>query len=255
MIISHAHKFIFIHIPKCGGTAVSKALLPYLGKDDLILGEFMNKNKPNRFPIVQKLTREFSTIKVLPLYCEKQFLKKIDSNVTLRRFAQYIEKHPQKNGYEIYKHATAAQVRGFVSHEVWDSYFTFTFVRNPWDRIVSAYFWMNKTGWRDLTGTINKVRSFPNFTSYIESGISTQKSCSSFVFESGKQIVDFIGKQENLEQDFTYICNQIGLPDIKLSQANVTKRERDYRKYHNEQTRQTISNRYRDDIENFNYQF
>ena len=38
MIISHKHKFIFIHINKCGGSSVTRALMPYLGPNDLVLG-------------------------------------------------------------------------------------------------------------------------------------------------------------------------------------------------------------------------
>jgi hypothetical protein len=61
MIVSHTHKFIFVHINKCAGTSVTKALLPYLGENDLVLG-FTNESV--RSPLIkQKIDRGFSIVK------------------------------------------------------------------------------------------------------------------------------------------------------------------------------------------------
>ena len=48
MIISHKYKFIFIHINKCGGTSITRALFPYLDKSDLILGGLPKFEKKSR---------------------------------------------------------------------------------------------------------------------------------------------------------------------------------------------------------------
>ena len=39
------------------------------------------------------------------------------------------------------QHLTCALLRVSMGHEKYDSYFKFTFVRNPWARLVSDYFW------------------------------------------------------------------------------------------------------------------
>jgi hypothetical protein len=253
MIISHTHKFIFVHINKCAGTSITKALLPYLGENDIVLGL---TNKSVSSPLIkQKIDRGFSVIKALFPYLEKKYIKQESLVVGLKEFAREREQWRTQNGYQIYKHSTAAQIRGFVSDDIWNDYFTFTFVRNPWDKIVSTYFWYKTRGWTDLKGRAEQIRNLPDFTSYVKSEYLFELSCSSFIFDSGKQIVDFVGQQENIENDFTYICNRIGLPNIKLPNANYSKRQKDYRQYYNEETKQIVFNKYEDDVKNFNYQF
>lgn len=94
-----------------------------------------------------------------------------------------------------------------------DSYFSFAFVRNPWDWQVSLYTFMlkNKNHYQH-----NLAKSFSGFTEYIEwrcrEDVRFQRD---FVFsKDGKQLVNFIGRFENLEKDFNYICSQIGISVI-----------------------------------------
>ena len=46
MIINHKYKFIFIHVPKCAGTAIKRALYPYCDKWDQFIGG--HPDKPER---------------------------------------------------------------------------------------------------------------------------------------------------------------------------------------------------------------
>lgn len=241
MIISHAHKFIFIHIPKCGGTSITKALIPLLGKDDIILG-FSNSSI-------------FSLIKNIPSYLNKKYIEKIDLYQGFRQYTRTAINQKENHGTLISKHSRAMEVKKYIGSGSWEDYFTFSFVRNPWDRIVSLYYWYQNFNWVDPEGLATKIRKLPNFDSFVKSEFLQQSSCSDFVFDSGERVVDFIGKLENIETDFKNVCNAIGLPEIQMLKENISQRKRDYREYYNEETIQLITKQYEDDIKNFNYGF
>ena len=66
------------------------------------------------------------------------------------------------------KHITALELREVVGDEIWNSYFKFSFVRNPWDLIVSQYFFYKRKGQAPFSaGTIPKG-DYPFFLQKME---------------------------------------------------------------------------------------
>ena len=43
-----------------------------------------------------------------------------------------------------YNHISADEIRSIVGARVWKMYFKFCFERNPWDRVLSFYFWQTR---------------------------------------------------------------------------------------------------------------
>ncbi len=79
----------------------------------------------------------------------------------------------------------------------------------------------------------------------------TQTSC--LVDENGKLLVDFVGKFENLDEDFRSICQKVGI-SARLPHINKSKRT-DYRDYYDSETRDLTAQLYAEDIERFGYTF
>ena len=136
------------------------------------------------------------------------------------------------------------------------NYFTFTIVRNPWDRCVSSFYWLQKK-----KGIDEKY----NFKSYIKSYFNNEFGVVKYsqkmkcqytwlVDESDNIKVDFIGRFENLQEDFDIVCDKINIPRQQLPYVNSTKHKH-YTEYYDDETRSIVAEKYAKDIEYFGYEF
>ncbi|HVS35446.1 MAG TPA: sulfotransferase family 2 domain-containing protein, partial [Gemmataceae bacterium] len=134
-------------------------------------------------------------------------------------------------------HATAVQVQRALPEEAFQRYFKFAFVRNPWDWQVSWYHFLRQTLSHPLHAVASRMRDFEEFLMWrLENDRQLQKS---FVTDpQGRLLVDFLGRFENLEQDFRMACSRIGLR-VRLPHCNRS-RHRDYRWYYTDRTRELV---------------
>lgn len=153
------------------------------------------------------------------------------------------------------------------SKQEFEEYFKFTFVRNPWDRLVSAFLFLKKGGANkvDRTWAAANLTQYDDFHSFATGWVNRKNIHNwkhfvpqyKFVCEPGSHTpaVDFIGHFENLEADYAYINNKLGNRS-SLQHLNKTGGERkDYKEYYTPATRDQVAEVYREDIRIFGYDF
>lgn len=149
--------------------------------------------------------------------------------------------------------------------ELFLSYFKFTFIRNPWDRLVSAYHYLQGGGFgeRDKRWFERELGGYKNFDDFVRNWLRTENIRKHIHFipqvdfledESHNGVtVDYIGFYENIDNDFNFIANRIGVVSA-LKQRNASS-HKSYKNYYCETTRDIVRDVYRRDIERFNYDF
>jgi hypothetical protein len=215
MLVSHTHKFVFIHIYKTAGTSIAKALAPY-----------------NVSPYKRRASRVLKRLR-LP------------------------SPSTWNTGLSV-EHKTAVEARDRLGHEVFDEYFSFAFVRNPWDWQLSVYQHVVRNERHALHKRVTDLASFENYVHWLcDQSIQHRDDRCQIDFLrdlSGNLLVDFVGRFESLPTDFSHVCRRIGV-ESTLPKLNTADRRVDYRTCYSDRTIDLIANKYADDIQAFGYRF
>lgn len=230
MILSHAHKFIYIKTCKTASTSIEAALCDVCGPDDVITQAsetLMLHRKDSR---AQNFRLDHPEVPKRPL---------------LKRLLGRPERHYHPS-VGFYEHMPAWRVKAYVSDEVWSSYYKFSFERNPWDRQASYYHFKTKN--KDPRASFETFNTKKG-RAYVENFD---------LYSINDEIcLDFVGRYENLNEDFAAVLDRIGLSGkLELKQTNVSKDKRtDYRTYYNDASRQLVADWYAREIAAFGYEF
>lgn len=161
---------------------------------------------------------------------------------------------PKPDDVEYYNHMTATQIKQKVTPEQWNTYYKFGNIRNPWDRIVSVYFFRKDILSKNPHSNTDWVDG-ESFEQFVLNRKLPQTFCE---FYGGCQEMDFTIRFENIQEDIMMVSNELNLNlDINLLTPPIIEavRDVDYTSYYNDTTKDFVAQKYAEDIENFGYKF
>jgi hypothetical protein len=224
-MISHENKCIFIHIPKCAGTSIENALGHFEGN-------------------VGRGFQDHRTIRMLeaPLLNPHIFSSRENVRTALRRMKSKL--HLQTNPRNKFT----------VNKKQYEEYFKFTFVRNPWAR---AYSWyenvMRSDAHKKNLNIVNEL-SFEDFLMRFSGKGALREQTYWITNFGGKIPLDFIGRFENLSEDFSKICELMDLESIDLPH-NIRGSGSNYQEKYSRRAKEIVSSYYQTEIALFDYKF
>jgi len=154
------------------------------------------------------------------------------------------------------QHLFARHIRKEIGSVIFNEYFKFSFVRNPWDKAVSQFHYMKmRKDLRDYIG-MDKNDAFKRYLGLIQNKVHVQwEEQHKFILDKDENIlVDYIGQFESLQDDFNKICEKIGLPRQKIPHIQKT-RHMHYTEYYDDETKAIVTEKFKKDIDYFGYKY
>jgi len=140
--------------------------------------------------------------------------------------------------------------------EHWPVTRSFAVVRNPWERMVSAYFYLKQYGFYWEDNNITSVEQFPSWNEFIDRMDYNTKSWNSLTTNQCDWItggVDYLFKAETLNQEFVLIQDLLNQND-PLPYINTSEHD-DYRSYYSDLQKAKIGQVFEQDIDLYKYSF
>lgn len=148
-------------------------------------------------------------------------------------------------------HVSARQIRPALGDAVFNEYFKFAFARNPFDRFVSYCSFMS----RDTGAFAANPREFMKYILTQLKPLDHLLFKPQFEFivdDNGKPAMDFVGRNESMQDSYNEICAKIGIPASQLGVVNSS-RHRPYMEYYDDETLALVASQYQQDIDLFGY--
>lgn len=207
VLVSSKYNFLFVHVPKTGGTSIVRSL---------------SRCRSNRL---------FRNPKHQPPY----------------------------------QHRSVQHLSTLFDPDVFDSLFKFAFVRNPWSYVASFYLYTKRhrrlldrdisfADWLTMDPSVPRSTFQNKYCSHTVPITHTPQL--SFLKLDGKIVMDYIGRFENLLDDFQTVVEKLSINEVRpLQQLNVAPTSYDYREMYDNRTHDHVALYFAEDINYFNYKF
>jgi len=226
VIVSHQHRFVFVKTFKTAGTSVEIGLSAHCGPDDVItpiMDEDLRRASGGRGPQHDRV----------PVH--RYRAPEIAAALRRRDWVRFAE------------HTPAVTARRLLGRRVWNDYFTFTIERNPWDKVISAYYWRFRA----------VQPPWPSIAEWLQTSRSHVMGFELYA-DDGSVIVDRVLRYESLDDEIAEVAALLGLAGpVVLPRAKTGHRldQRPYREVLGPAERERIAHEYAREIAFVGYEF
>ena len=249
MLVSHEHKFIFLKSIKTASTSVFGFFLPYC----------LPKEK------AEKYNYSFKSSQDLIGKYQTGMIGLIKHTKGKEARLQHVQT------------STAKKTLDSIDENIWKDYFKFSIVRNPFDLLVSLYFFRINYTWKvnpklKPKGNLKLPFKKPNnlkehkqnfyqfLTNLINDKIYHRPKGYIYYKINNEFVCDYHIRYENLKEGIEYVCQKCNIKNynfknLKHFRSNTKPKNLKYQDMYNETTKELAYNFYKEDFEKFDYKF
>ena len=141
-------------------------------------------------------------------------------------------------------HSSVHQIKNYIGNEKFNSYFKFCVIRNPYDKMVSYYFFLKNLRGIQLT--------FKEFCKKYDC-----RNIGRYTIH-GKSCIDFYIRFEYLLEDLKKVCEildiEFKIEDLKKYKSEY-REKKPYQNFYDEETKKIVYEKHKDEFKKFKYQF
>ena len=196
-------KFIYIRLGKTGSTSLQQALHRLLGKEEVIGSIGLKKGKA--LALLRQKYKNYFLVTGKGVICSR--MRGRDLQLLLEEeVRQKYKNHVSATGKPVIRsHMRGRDLQLLLEEEVWNSYLKVAVIRDPYDMLISHYYYYTKE--RGLQ------QSFEQFV--IESNLITLENIVEIIHnEEGKLLTDYLIRYEHLEEDIGELERKIDCPEL-----------------------------------------
>ncbi len=241
MIINHSKKFIFFANRKTASTSTAIALssscnnkdvITPLGRDEKIRRDLGYQGPTNYIPWWNKINH-------LAIKAKGKILKK-----GITRDLKSIGLHTHIGAHD-------AITKNYITASIFESYYSFCFIRNPWDQALSQFFELKKD---------QKRHKALDLDTFINGGMLEEfaTSCRSIYSYKGIILVKHIYQYEHLQETVKNIFHDLNLtgnPQLPKAKSTLRTDKRHYREIFNTKQKEVIQHIFSQEVELGDYHF
>jgi hypothetical protein len=184
-------------------------------------------------------------------------------------------KGPNAKGKQWYNHMPASEIRQEIGDSIWQVYFKFCVVRNPFDKLVSAFYFLERErnnqstiiGWKsrlkelyrksNRRDDVERSNPIARFRSWIRKGGGRSIVDRDKYIIAGEICVDYFIKFEDLKGGIKHVCSILDIPfepeKIPQFKSGIRNNEIPLYEYYDAETIEIVRNLFKFELETFGY--
>lgn len=215
MLVSHRKQFIFTKTSKTAGTSVES----YFEKYCMPEGEW--HESPTREEYVS------------------------DSGIIGYR-------GPNSKGKTWFNHMPAKKISELLDEELWNKYFKFTIVRDPFDKLISGFYFLLRNNTIQIDDGNSEIDRFRMWVKVAGGIVDRDK-----YLINGEECVDYFIRYEKLHEGIAHVCEQLSIPFISSSipkyKTGIRSNKYSINDFYDKNTIQTVQEKFAWEIQRFGY--
>ena len=236
MLVSHLHKFIYIKTIKAAGTSIES----YFEKFCMPPGEWENMQYQDEY-------RDEYVSDTGMIWSRGRDL----------RFGIDQKRPIDLKEWKNWNRMPAVEVKRRLPSKQWDEYFKFCAVRNPWDKVISSFYWEKHNSNKPLLDLDSERQEFTEWMSARVSRTGISHTDDYLYTIDDKFCLDDVVRYETLSSDMARICAKIGVPwqpeRLPKFKSGIRPADASVENMHSATTIRLVAELYASDIETFKY--